>query len=89
MKKATTVDKSGVPGAVAQPGAPPPPAPPPARPEQYLNCKFDYTRNYGESMAVHTSISCYALMHPSMMWLGWMYFAIKYFVDNRRIRAGR
>ena len=33
--------------------------------------KFDYTRNYGESMAVHTSISCYALMHPSMMWLGW------------------
>ena len=53
--------------------------------EQYLNCKFDYTRNYGESMAVHTSISCYALMHPSMMWLGWMYFAIKYFVDKYQI----
>jgi hypothetical protein len=51
----------------------------------FLNCKFDYTRNYGESIAVMTSISCYATMHPTIMFFGAFYFAIKSFVDKYQI----
>ncbi len=52
---------------------------------RFLNCKFDYTRNYGESIAVMTSISCYAVMHPTIMFFGSIYFLIKYFVDKYQI----
>ena len=53
--------------------------------DMYFDCKFDYTRNYGESIAVMTSISCYATMHPTMMFFGSVYFGIKYFVDKYQI----
>ena len=48
--------------------------------DQYFNDKFDYTRNYGESIAVLTSIATYATMHPSMMFLGSTYYGFKYYV---------
>merc|ERR1712072_220946 len=53
--------------------------------DQYFNDKFDYTRNYGESIAVLTSIATYATMHPSMMFLGSTYYGFKYYVDKYQI----
>ena len=52
---------------------------------RFLNCKFDYTRNYGESIAVMASISVYAVMHPTIMFFGSLYFLIKHFVDKYQI----
>lgn len=53
--------------------------------DKFFSDKFDYTRNYAESIAVFTSIAVYATMHPSMMLLGSSYYAIKYYVDKYQI----
>jgi hypothetical protein len=53
--------------------------------DKFFSDKFDYTRNYAESIAVFTSIATYATMHPTMMLLGSVYFAIKYYVDKYQI----
>ena len=53
--------------------------------DKFFSDKYDYTRNYAESIAVFTSICTYSTMHPTMMLLGSIYFAIKYFVDKYQI----
>jgi hypothetical protein len=53
--------------------------------DKFFSDKFDYTRNYAESIAVFTSIAVYSTMHPTMMLLGSVYFAIKYYVDKYQI----
>ena len=53
--------------------------------DKFFSDKFDYTRNYAESIAVFTSIAVYSTMHPTMMILGSSYYAIKYYVDKYQI----
>ena len=53
--------------------------------DKFFSDKFDYTRNYAESIAVFTSIAVYSTMHPTMMLLGSSYYAIKYYVDKYQI----
>ena len=53
--------------------------------DQHFSDKFDYTRNYAESIAVFTSICTYATMHPTMFLLGSSYYGIKYYVDKYQI----
>eukprot|EP01044_Picomonas_judraskeda_P002577 COSAG03_NODE_188_length_10927_cov_5.525028_9_plen_785_part_00 len=53
--------------------------------DRFFSDKFDYTRNYAESIAVFTSIAVYSTMHPTMMLLGSSYYGIKYFVDKYQI----
>jgi hypothetical protein len=53
--------------------------------DKFFSDKYDYTRNYAESIAVFTSICTYSTMHPTMMLLGSIYFGIKYFVDKYQI----
>lgn len=55
------------------------------RPTRFFSDKFDYTRNYAESIAVFTSICTYSTMHPTMFLLGSSYYAIKYYVDKYQI----
>eukprot|EP01043_Picozoa_sp_COSAG02_P003783 COSAG02_NODE_95_length_37416_cov_60.512742_14_plen_831_part_00 len=53
--------------------------------DKFFSDKFDYTRNYAESIAVFTSICVYSTMHPTMMILGSSYYGIKYYVDKYQI----
>lgn len=53
--------------------------------DKFFSDKYDYTRNYAESIAVFSSIATYATMHPTMMLLGSVYFSIKYYVDKYQI----
>jgi hypothetical protein len=53
--------------------------------DKFFSDKFDYTRNYAESIAVFTSIAVYSTMHPTMMLLGSSYYTIKYYVDKYQI----
>lgn len=53
--------------------------------DKFFSDKYDYTRNYAESIAVFSSICTYATMHPTMMLLGSLYYSIKYYVDKYQI----
>ena len=35
--------------------------------DEFFSDHFDFSKNYGESLAIFTAISCFATMHPSIM----------------------
>merc|ERR1719345_102848 len=47
--------------------------------------KFSYSRNYGESIGVFTSICYYQCMHPTILLTGAFYYIIKMYVDKYQI----
>ena len=47
--------------------------------------KFSYSRNYGESIGVFTSICYYQCMHPTILLCGSFYYIIKMYVDKYQI----
>ena len=53
--------------------------------DRFFSDHFDFSKNYGESLAIFTAISCFATMHPSIMLCGATYFYAKYYIDMYQI----
>lgn len=53
--------------------------------DEFFSEKFDFTRNYGETIGVFTSMQYYQVMHPTILWCGFCYFALKGMIDKYQI----
>jgi hypothetical protein len=53
--------------------------------DEYFNDQYDFSKNYGESIAIFTAISYYALMHPCIMPCGAVYYYTKYLIDKYEV----
>ena len=48
--------------------------------DEFFNDKFNYSRNYGETIGVFTSICYYQVMHPTILLCGSFYYMAKFYV---------
>lgn len=55
--------------------------------DPFFNNKFDYTRNYSESLAVFSVVCYYGAMHPLIMPAGSLYYLIKGKIDKMQIET--
>eukprot|EP01050_Picozoa_sp_SAG11_P001516 SAG11_NODE_66_length_18786_cov_13.533255_3_plen_649_part_00 len=55
--------------------------------DKYFCDKFSYSRNYGESIGVFTSICYYQTMHPTILACGAFYYIVKMYVDKYQITS--
>lgn len=53
--------------------------------DEFFNDKFNYSRNYGETIGVFTSICYYQVMHPTILLCGSFYYMAKFYVDKYQI----
>ena len=53
--------------------------------DEYFNDRYDFSKNYGESIAIFTAISYYSLMHPCIMPVGAVYYYTKYLIDKYEV----
>jgi hypothetical protein len=53
--------------------------------DEYFNDQYDFSKNYGESIAIFTALSYYAPMHPSIMVCGAVYYYTKYLIDKYEV----
>eukprot|EP01047_Picozoa_sp_COSAG01_P021669 COSAG01_NODE_1263_length_10996_cov_70.459117_3_plen_658_part_00 len=53
--------------------------------DDFYHDKFDFSRNYGETIGVFTSICYYQVMHPTILFCGCVYYATKYIIDKYQI----
>lgn len=49
--------------------------------DEFYSDHFDFSKNYGETLAIFTSCNAWTLMHPSMLLCGAAYFFIKMKID--------
>ena len=53
--------------------------------DDFFDDKFDFSRNYGETIGVFTSLCYYQVMHPTILLCGAIYYAAKYNIDKYQI----
>ena len=53
--------------------------------DPHFSDHFDYTKNYAESLALFSSMSYYAIMHPTILPCAAVYFYTKYAIDKYQI----
>lgn len=53
--------------------------------DKFFCDKFDFTRNYGETIGVFTSICYYQVMHPTILFCGFAYYMAKFYIDKYQI----
>ena len=54
--------------------------------DKHFSNRFDYTRNYGETIGIFAAISYYAVQYPPIMICGALYYAVKYRIDMYQIK---
>jgi hypothetical protein len=53
--------------------------------DDFFDDKFDFSRNYGETIGVFTSLCYYQVMHPTILLCGAIYYQYKFYVDKYQI----
>eukprot|EP01047_Picozoa_sp_COSAG01_P022542 COSAG01_NODE_1341_length_10644_cov_6.517728_7_plen_603_part_00 len=53
--------------------------------DEFFSDHFDFTKNYGETLAIFTATSYYAVMHPLIMPVGALYFKTKHLIDKYQV----
>eukprot|EP01048_Picozoa_sp_COSAG05_P012283 COSAG05_NODE_1218_length_5483_cov_330.229569_1_plen_513_part_00 len=54
--------------------------------DEFFSDHFDYSKNYGETIAIFSTASYYATMHPLIMFCASVYFYVKYVIDKYQVR---
>ena len=57
--------------------------------DEFFSDEFDYSKNYGETIAIFTAVSYYATMHPLIMLCASIYFYVKYVIDKYQVRRSQ
>ena len=53
--------------------------------DKFFNDKFDFSRNYGETIGVFASICYYQVMVPTILFCGFCYYGAKFYADKYQI----
>jgi hypothetical protein len=53
--------------------------------DDFYSTHFDFSKNYGETLAIFTSCNAWTLMHPIMLPCGALYFYAKLYIDMYQI----
>ena len=53
--------------------------------DDFFNDQYDFSKNYGETIAIFTAVSYYSLMHPAIMPCGAIYYYVKYVIDKYEV----